>query len=339
MILGSIKGEKLDERINEYRKAAALSRLVKIIKAIPVYKHMMSVIEERKLFFRRQHMSLVLSMILQIRFKRKLRIRGKNVKEREQITARNLLTFHGNAVHESQSEIAAAILLKFLIHTESMFMFSFKMTKFAKNVGWLIEGFQNGYKVRKQQINVFRNEIWVAERMKIWESFSGKLSKHVQQLKTKIQQTSEESQQAVQDLHIKRQKLQSDLFFMDWYIKESNKKKQKKPTMKFNRKYYRYIKTMDINMKKIAIIDDFLRKKVNKINVKKKSKEEGGLFITSMDPDAQPSHKKKDKKRREIPVIRKQSTLATAKRLTEIMNKYTLPIMPKFSLFQNNSDD
>ena len=53
MILAEIKGEKLDEKINEYRKAAALQRLVKIIKAIPVYMQMLKVIEERKLFFRR----------------------------------------------------------------------------------------------------------------------------------------------------------------------------------------------------------------------------------------------------------------------------------------------
>ena len=128
---------------------------------------------------------------------------------------------------------------------------------------------------------------------------------------------------------------------MDWYIKESNKRKQKTPAMKFNRKYYRYIKTMDINMKKIGILDEFLKKKISKLNVKKKSKDEGGLFITSTDPDSQPSHKKKDKKKKDssVLVIKKQNTLATAKRLTEIMNKYTLPIMPKFSLFQNNSDD
>ena len=125
-------------------------------------------------------MSLVLSMILSFRFKKKLSVRGRTVKQREQITARNILTFHGNAVCESKRELASNTLLKFLIHTESMFMFAFKITKFAKNVEWLIEGFQNGYKVRKQQINVFRNEIWVGERMKIWESFSGKLSKHVQ---------------------------------------------------------------------------------------------------------------------------------------------------------------
>ena len=70
-----------------------------------------------------------------------MKIRGRTVRQREQITARNILTFHGNTVCESNREIAQNTLLKFLIHTESLFMFTFKITKFAKNVEWLIEGF------------------------------------------------------------------------------------------------------------------------------------------------------------------------------------------------------
>ena len=47
--------------------------------------------------------------------------------------------------------------------------------------------------MRKQQINIFKDQIWKNERMKIWEAMAGKLTKPMEDLKDKIVATSQEN--------------------------------------------------------------------------------------------------------------------------------------------------
>lgn len=170
-------------------------------------------------------MSLVFANMFRRRFQKMIRQRGSTLAKRQKLQIRNVFTYYGQIEKDVKCQTSGQIIANFLLKRDLLFILTFKITKFAKNISWLIEGCERGFVLRKKQINIFKEDIWKNERMKIWEAMAGKLSQPMEELKAKIVATSQENQEKIQDLYIRRQRLHGDMIFMDWFIKTQQKKK------------------------------------------------------------------------------------------------------------------
>lgn len=240
-----------------------LRYLVRIALAIPMYRLVFKLVYKRKMFIRRQQMSLIYANKFRVRFLLQIKKYGPNYHQRLVTQIREAITYEGLLLHEFKERHATKAMHWLLNKINLIEGLCGKLTVFSANIHWLINQAENGYKQRKQLELVFKNDIWKLERMKIWEYMAGKVNAEFDRIKSLIVATPPDSEEIIQDLYIRRQKLYCNCQFMDWYIhKEYHQKTSHNKGHQFTEKFYSYRKKLPEYQEQVEILDEFFDKDI-----------------------------------------------------------------------------
>lgn len=116
--LQHIKQANIDECVKHNRRIANAGKFIKRQKAVVIYKAIYDKLRRIQILNKQRMNAMFFCLILKSRIKHKYSIRGKNPETRSLITGVNIMTFIGNARHDSTTEHASAVLKAFLVEND-----------------------------------------------------------------------------------------------------------------------------------------------------------------------------------------------------------------------------
>ena len=180
--LRTFKKQALARSVQKYRNIKYRTIFVKHIKAHRLIKQINERFLANKVERKQRHIATFMVVQYRCKFARKLRCRGATVKEREQVTGRNVLAFLGNAAAAARMEFAKPIFHEFLHEWSKLATMSSAFDRFNGILRFIVSRLENTFLVQRQRAASIDEHLWRKHRTSLAPMLQHRLATEKQKL-------------------------------------------------------------------------------------------------------------------------------------------------------------